>query len=101
MGLPTGRRTVAIAEAGFLDSMKVSSSGLIFAAVFGGVDMYHPNGTRLRQINIPDASPNGQGVEKHVVNLVFEGDTGNLWCFANGGIYHVPGLLVKGDPQLS
>ncbi|KAJ7887087.1 hypothetical protein B0H14DRAFT_3430936 [Mycena olivaceomarginata] len=101
MGLPTGRRTVAVAEAGFLDSMKVSSSGLIFAAVFGGVDVYHPNGTRLGQINIPNASPNGQAVEKHVVNLVFEGNTSNLWCFADGGIYRVPGLLVKGDPRLS
>lgn len=100
-GLPTGRRTVAVAEAGFFDGMKVSSSGLIFAAVFGGVDVYHPDGTRLGRINIPDASPNGQAAEKHVVNLVFEGDTGNLWCFADGGIYRVPGLLVKGDPRLS
>ncbi|KAJ7889754.1 hypothetical protein B0H13DRAFT_1887865 [Mycena leptocephala] len=97
-GLPTARRTVAVAEAGFFDGMKVSSSGLIFAAVFGGVDVYHPDGTRLGKINIPEASPNGQAEEKHVVNLVFEGN--NLWCFADGGVYRVPGLLVEGDPRL-
>ncbi|KAJ7728975.1 hypothetical protein DFH07DRAFT_850762, partial [Mycena maculata] len=97
-GLPTGRRTVAVAEAGFLDGMKVTSSGLIFAAVYGGVDVYDPDGTRLGKINIPEASPNGQAEEKHVVNIVFEGN--NLWCFAYGGVYRVPGLLVTGDPRL-
>lgn len=97
-GLPTSRRTVAVAEAGLLDGMKVSSSGLLFAAVFGGVDVYDPDGTRLGRINIPEASPNGVAVEKHVVNIVFEGN--NLWCFANGGVYRVPGLLVTGDPRL-
>ncbi|KAF7330245.1 Carboxypeptidase Y [Mycena venus] len=97
-GLPISRRTVAVAEAGFLDGMKVSSSGLIFAAVYGGVDVYDPDGTRLGRINIPDASPNGKPVEKHVVNIVFEGN--NLWCFAYGGVYRVQGLLVKGDPRL-
>ncbi|KAJ7841385.1 hypothetical protein B0H14DRAFT_3457544 [Mycena olivaceomarginata] len=98
-GLPISRRTVAVAEAGFLDGMKVSSSGLIFAAVYGGVDVYHPDGTRLGRINIPEASPNGKAEEKHVVNIVFEGN--NLWCFAYGGVYRVQGLLVKGDPRLT
>ncbi|KAF8180556.1 hypothetical protein K438DRAFT_1976742 [Mycena galopus ATCC 62051] len=98
-GLPISRRTVAVAEAGFLDGMKVSSSGLIFAAVYGGVDVYHPDGTRIGRINIPDASPNGKAEEKHVVNIVFEGN--NLWCFAYGGVYRVQGLLVNGDPRLS
>ncbi|KAJ7880991.1 hypothetical protein B0H14DRAFT_3434117 [Mycena olivaceomarginata] len=79
-GLPISRRTVAVAEAGFLDGMKVSSSGLIFAAVYG-------------------ASPNGKAEEKHVVNIVFEGN--NLWCFAYGGVYRVQGLLVKGNPRLT
>ncbi|KAJ6562551.1 hypothetical protein B0H19DRAFT_1069161 [Mycena capillaripes] len=97
-GLPTGRRTLAVAEAGILDGMKVSSSGHIFAAVFGGVDVYHPDGTRLGKINIPEASPNGKAEERHVVNLVFEGN--NLWCFADGGVYRIPGLLVMGDPRL-
>ncbi|KAF8125555.1 hypothetical protein K438DRAFT_1791042 [Mycena galopus ATCC 62051] len=73
--------------------------GLIFAAVYGGVDVYHPDGTRLGRINIPDASPNGKAEEKHVVNIVFEGN--NLWCFAYGGVYRVQGLLVNGDPRLS
>ncbi|KAJ7152185.1 hypothetical protein C8R43DRAFT_1106987 [Mycena crocata] len=98
-GLPTARRTVAVAEAGIFDGMKVTSSGLIFAAVYGGVDVYHSDGTRLGKINIPEASPNGKAEEKHVVNLVFEGN--NLWCFAYGGVYRVQGLLVKGDPRLS
>ncbi|KAJ6592694.1 hypothetical protein B0H19DRAFT_1088347 [Mycena capillaripes] len=97
-GLPTSRRTLAVAEAGLFDGMKVSSSGLLFAAVYGGVDVYHPDGTRLGKINIPEASPNGKAEEKHVVNIVFEGN--NLWCFAYGGVYRVPGLLVKGDPRL-
>ena len=97
-GLPISRRTVAVVEAGLLHGMKVSSSGLIFAAVFGGVDVYHPDGTRLGRINIPEASPSGQPEEKHVVNLVFEGN--NLWCFASGGVYRVPGLLVEGDSRL-
>ncbi|KAF7360104.1 Gluconolactonase [Mycena venus] len=97
-GLPISRRTVTVLEAGLPDGMKVSSSGLIFAAVFGGVDVYHPDGTRLGRINIPEASPNGQPAEKHVVNLIFEGN--NLWCFASGGIYRVPGLLVQGDSRL-
>ncbi|KAJ7897436.1 hypothetical protein B0H13DRAFT_2664739 [Mycena leptocephala] len=98
-GLPAARRTVAVAEAGFFDGMKVTSSGLIFAAVYGGVDVYHPDGTRLGKINIPEASPNGKAEEKHVVNLVFEGN--NLWCFAYGGVYRVPGLLVQGDARLN
>ncbi|KAJ6570991.1 hypothetical protein DFH09DRAFT_1463193 [Mycena vulgaris] len=97
-GLPTARRTLAVVEAGLVDGMKVTSSGLIFAAVYGGVDVYHPDGTRLGKINIPEASPNGKAEEKHVVNIVFEGNT--LWCFAYGGVYRVPGLLVQGDPRL-
>ncbi|KAJ7500011.1 hypothetical protein FB451DRAFT_1430751 [Mycena latifolia] len=98
-GLPTSRRTVAVAEAGFVDGMKVTSSGLIFVAVYGGVDVYDPDGTRLGRINIPDASPNGKAEEKHVVNLVFVGN--DLWCFAYGGVYRIPGLLVTGDPRLN
>ncbi|KAK7055303.1 carboxypeptidase Y [Favolaschia claudopus] len=98
-GLPVSRRTVAVAEAGFVDGMKVSSTGLIFVAVYGGVDVYDPDGTRLGRINIPDASPNGKAEEKHVVNIVFEGN--NLWCFAYGGVYRVANLLVKGDPRLA
>ncbi|KAJ7279653.1 hypothetical protein C8J57DRAFT_1712616 [Mycena rebaudengoi] len=97
-GLPTSRRTVAVVESGFTDAIRVSSSGLIFVALFGGVDIYHPDGTRLGKINIPEASANGDFVEKHVVNMVFEGNT--LWCFATGGLYRVPGLLVTGDPRL-
>jgi gluconolactonase len=85
-------------ESGFTDAIRVSSSGLIFVALFGGVDIYHPDGTRLGKINIPEASANGDFVEKHVVNMVFEGNT--LWCFATGGLYRVPGLLVTGDPRL-
>lgn len=64
------------------------------------MDVYDPrDGTRLGRINIPDASPNGKAEETHVVNLVFEGTT--LWCFAYGGVYRVPGLLVQGDPRLA
>ncbi|KAJ6516735.1 hypothetical protein C8R47DRAFT_1063409 [Mycena vitilis] len=98
-GLPTSRRTLAVTEAGLLDGMKVSSSGLIFAAVYGGVDVYHRDGTRLGRINIPAASPNGKAEEKHVVNVVFVGR--DLWCFAYGGVYRVPGLVVGGDPRLA
>ncbi|KAF7360637.1 Gluconolactonase [Mycena venus] len=97
-GLPTARRTLAVADAGYFDGMKVTSSGLIFAAVYGGVDVYDRDGARLGKINIPSASPNGQLAQKHVVNLVFEEN--NLWCFAYGGIYRVRGLLVEGDPRL-
>ncbi|KAJ6541065.1 hypothetical protein DFH09DRAFT_1322916 [Mycena vulgaris] len=98
-GLPTACRTLAVVEAGLVDEMKVTSSGLIFAAVYGGVDVYNPDGTRLGKINIPEASPNGKTDEKHVVNIVFERNT--LWCFAYGGMYRVAGLLVTGDPCLS
>ncbi|KAJ6562838.1 hypothetical protein DFH09DRAFT_1364341 [Mycena vulgaris] len=98
-GLPISRRTVAVVESGFTDGIRVSASGLIFVALFGGVDVYHPDGTRLGKINIPEASSNGEVVERHVVNMVFEGNT--LWCFATGGLYRVPGLLVTGDPRLA
>ncbi|KAJ6575744.1 hypothetical protein DFH09DRAFT_1311794 [Mycena vulgaris] len=92
-GLPTARRTLAS-----LKRDSSMSSGFNFAAVCGGVDVYHPDGTRLGKINIPEASPNGETEEKHVMNIVFEGDT--LWCFTYGSVYRVPGLLVKGDPRL-
>ncbi|KAJ7702697.1 hypothetical protein B0H17DRAFT_1042875 [Mycena rosella] len=98
-GLPTARRTLAVVESGFTDGIRVSSSGHILVALFGGVDVYHPDGTRLGRINIPEASANGAFVERHVVNMAFEGNT--LWCFATGGLYRVPGLLVGGDPRLS
>ncbi|KAJ7468725.1 hypothetical protein FB451DRAFT_1257143 [Mycena latifolia] len=98
-GLPTARRTLAVVESGFSDGVRVSASGHIFVALFGGLDVYHRDGTRLGRINIPEASANGAFVERHVVNMVFEGNT--LWCFATGGLYRVPGLLVSGDPRLA
>ncbi|KAJ7184702.1 hypothetical protein C8R46DRAFT_1300023 [Mycena filopes] len=97
-GLPTARRTLAVVESGFTDGVRVASSGVILVALFGGVDVYARDGTRLGRINIPAASPNGAVVERHVVNMVFAGN--DLWCFATGGVYRVPGLLVGGNPRL-
>ncbi|KAJ7184700.1 hypothetical protein C8R46DRAFT_1300020 [Mycena filopes] len=98
-GLPTARRTLAVVESGFTDGVRVTSSGLILVALFGGLDVYARDGTRLGRINIPAASPNGALVKRHVVNMVFVGN--DLWCFATGGVYRVPGLLVAGDPRLA
>ncbi|KAH8802004.1 hypothetical protein DL96DRAFT_1823522 [Flagelloscypha sp. PMI_526] len=98
-GLPLSRRSFAVTDAGFPDGIKVSNTGHVFVAVFGGVDVYDPDGTHLGKINIPQASMNGKAEEKHVVNMVFEDTT--LWIFAMGGMYRVVGLKVKGDPRLA
>lgn len=72
-GLPTSRRTVAVAEAGFLGL-------LLRASLRRGlrrVDVYDPrDGTRLGRINIPDVSPNRKAEEKHVVR----GDDAVVLC---------------------
>jgi gluconolactonase len=78
-GLSDGR-VFASGDTGPLDSIAVDDGGRVWAAAGAGVDCYHPDGTRLARLPLPEP----------VANLTFGGPRGNdLFVVATSTLYRL------------
>ncbi|MEU8077079.1 SMP-30/gluconolactonase/LRE family protein [Catellatospora citrea] len=82
----TGGDVLAECDAGSFDGLRVDDRGMIWAAAHDGVHCYHPDGTRLGRILLPEI----------VSNLVFGGPKRNvLYMTASTSVYAIR-LTVNG-----
>jgi gluconolactonase len=73
-------RVFAVVEPGLADGLRVDIHGFVYTSSADSVQVYHPDGTRVGQIPVPEK----------VGNLVFGGDGGNeLFICASTSLYHI------------
>ena len=85
-GGATRNGVLAEGTTGPLDSLTVDDGGRVWAAAGEGVDCYHPDGTRLARLPLPEP----------VANLTFGGPRGNdLFIAATSSLYRIR-LKVRG-----
>jgi gluconolactonase len=82
----TGGETIAECDEGSFDGLRVDDRGFIWAAAGDGVHCYHPDGTRLGRILIPEV----------VANLVFGGPKRNILFLAATTTLYAIRLSVNG-----
>lgn len=82
----TGGEVLAECDAGSFDGLRVDDRGMIWAAAHDGVHCYHPDGTRLGRILLPEI----------VSNLVFGGPKRNLLFMTATTSVYVIRLTVNG-----
>lgn len=89
-GALVDRRLFAAGETGPLDSIALDDGGRVWAAAGAGVDCYHPDGTRLARLDLPEP----------VANLTFGGPRGNdLFIVSTSTLYRLR-LKVVGASTL-
>jgi gluconolactonase len=70
----------ATGDSGPLDSIALDNGGRLWAAAGAGVDCFHPDGTRLARLHLPET----------VANMTFGGPRGNdLFIAATSSIYQL------------
>jgi gluconolactonase len=82
----SGGEVLADCDAGSFDGLRVDDRGMIWAAAHDGVHCYHPDGTRLGRILLPEI----------VSNLVFGGPKRNLLFMTATTSVYVIRLTVNG-----
>ena len=83
----SGGEVFATCEAGVFDGFRLDSKGRIWVSTAEGVHIYHPDGTLLGKVFVPEP----------VSNLVFGGPKGNrLYITASTSVYTV--LLATSGP---
>ncbi|MFD0596418.1 SMP-30/gluconolactonase/LRE family protein [Catellatospora coxensis] len=82
----TGGEVLAECDAGSFDGLRVDDRGMIWAAAHDGVHCYHPDGTRLGRILLPEI----------VSNLVFGGPKRNMLFMTATTSVYVIRLTVNG-----
>jgi gluconolactonase len=76
----TNPRIFAVVEPGLADGFRVDVHGFIYTSSEDSVQVYHPDGTRIGRIAVPEK----------VGNVVFGGDAGNeLFICASTSLYRV------------
>jgi len=73
-------RIFAVVEPGLADGLRVDIHGFVYTSSEDSVQVYHPDGTRIGRIPVPEK----------VGNLVFGGPAGNeLFICASTSLYHI------------
>jgi gluconolactonase len=73
-------RVFAVVEPGLADGLRVDIHGFVYTSSEDSVQVYHPDGTRIGRIPVPEK----------VGNLVFGGAAGNeLFICASTSLYHI------------
>ncbi len=73
-------RVFAVVEPGLADGFRVDHQGWVFTSSADSVQVYHPDGTRLARIGVPEK----------VANLTFGGPDGNaLFICASTSLYRI------------
>ena len=73
-------RIAAVVTPGLADGFRVDENGWIFTSSADSVQVYHPDGTRLARIGVPEK----------VANLTFGGANGNvLYICASSSLYRI------------
>lgn len=73
-------RVFAVVEPGLADGLRVDVHGFVYTSSADSVQVYHPDGTRMGRIPVPEK----------VGNLVFGGATGNeLFICASSSLYRI------------
>ncbi len=73
-------RIFAVVNPGLADGFKVDVQGFVYTSSADSVQVYHPDGTRIGRINVPEK----------VGNLVFGGTAGNeLFICASSSLYRI------------
>lgn len=73
-------RVFAVVEPGLADGLRVDVRGFVYTSSADSVQVYHPDGTRLGRIPVPEK----------VGNLVFGGEQGNeLFICASTSLYRI------------
>jgi gluconolactonase len=73
-------RVFAVVEPGLADGLRVDVHGFVYTSSADSVQVYHPDGTRLGRIAVPE----------RVGNLVFGGEQGNeLFICASTSLYRI------------
>ncbi len=76
----TNPRVFAVVEPGLADGLRVDGQGFVYTSSADSVQVYHPDGTRIGRIAVPEK----------VGNLVFGGDEGNeLFICASTSLYRI------------
>jgi gluconolactonase len=76
----TNPRVFAVVEPGLADGLRVDVHGFVYTSSEDSVQVYHPDGTRIGRIAVPEK----------VGNLVFGGDEGNdLFICASTSLYRI------------
>jgi gluconolactonase len=76
----TNPRVFAVVEPGLADGLRVDEQGFVYTSSADSVQVYHPDGTRIGRIAVPEK----------VGNLVFGGDEGNeLFICASTSLYRI------------
>jgi gluconolactonase len=79
-------RVFAVVEPGLPDGMRVDMHGFVYTSSEDSVQVYHPDGTRIGRIPVPEK----------VGNLVFGGERGNeLFIAASTSLYRIA-LATRG-----
>lgn len=83
-------RIFAVIEPGLADGFRVDVHGFVYTSAGDGVHIYHPDGTRLARIPVPEK----------VGNLTFGGSSGDeLFICASSSLYRIR-LATRGLPGL-
>jgi gluconolactonase len=73
-------RVLAVVAPGLADGLRVDVNGFVYTSSADSVQVYHPDGTRLGRIPVPEK----------VGNLVFGGERGNeLFICASSSLYRI------------
>ena len=73
-------RVFAVIEPGLSDGLRVDVNGFVYTSSADSVQVYHPDGTRLARIPMPEK----------VGNLCFGGAAGNeLYICASSSLYRI------------
>ncbi len=73
-------RVFAVVEPGLADGFRIDVHGFLYTSSGDGVQVYHPDGSRIGRIPVPEK----------VGNLVFGGPRGNeLFICASSSLYHL------------
>ncbi|TKC88034.1 SMP-30/gluconolactonase/LRE family protein [Trinickia terrae] len=73
-------RIFAVVEPGLADGFRIDRQGWVFTSSADSVQVYHPDGTRLARIAVPEK----------VANLTFGGDEGDeLYICASSSLYRI------------
>ncbi len=76
----TNPRIFAVVEPGLADGLRVDIEGFVYTSSEDSVQVYHPDGTRVGRIAVPEK----------VANLCFGGDAGNeLFICASNSLYRI------------
>jgi gluconolactonase len=82
-------RVFAVIEPGLADGMRVDMHGFVYTSSGDSVQIYHPDGTRLARIPVPEK----------VGNLTFGGPAGDeLFICASSSLYRIR-LRTRGLPR--